>query len=39
MKLSILIPMFNEEDTLENIVGRVFEIAYGIDLERLATEP
>jgi glycosyltransferase involved in cell wall biosynthesis len=31
MKLSILIPMYNEEDTLEKIVGRVFEVDYGID--------
>ena len=31
MKLSILIPMFNEEDTLEQIVGRVFEVDYGVD--------
>ena len=31
MKLSILIPMFNEEDTLETIVDRVFDVDYGVD--------
>jgi glycosyltransferase involved in cell wall biosynthesis len=31
MKLSILIPMFNEEDTLEKLVGRVFDVDYGVD--------
>ncbi len=34
MKLSILIPMFNEEDTIEEIVGRVFDVDYEVeDLE------
>ena len=31
MKLSILIPMFNEEDTLEELVGKVFDVDYGVD--------
>ena len=31
MKLSILIPMFNEEDTLEKLVGKVFDVDYGVD--------
>lgn len=31
MKLSILIPMFNEESTIETIVGRVFDVDYGVD--------
>ena len=31
MKLSILIPMFNEEDTIEEIVERVFDVDYGVD--------
>lgn len=34
MKLSILIPMFNEEDTLDAIVDRVFDVDYEVeDLE------
>jgi len=31
MKLSILIPMYNEEDTLEQIVARVFEVDYEVE--------
>jgi len=31
MKLSILIPMFNEEATLEKIIDRVFAVDYGVD--------
>ncbi len=31
MKLSILIPMYNEEDTLETIVERVLDVDYGVD--------
>lgn len=31
MKLSILIPMYNEEATLEKIVGRVFAVDYGVE--------
>jgi len=31
MKLSILIPMYNEEATLEQIVARIFEVDYGVD--------
>ena len=31
MKLSILIPMYNEEDTLEKVVGKVFAVDYGVD--------
>jgi glycosyltransferase involved in cell wall biosynthesis len=31
MKLSILMPMYNEEDTLETIVDRVLGVDYGVD--------
>ena len=31
MKLSILIPMYNEEATLEKIVGRVFAVDYSVE--------
>ena len=31
MKLSILIPMYNEEQTLERIVGRVFDVDYDVE--------
>jgi len=31
MKLSILIPTYNEEDTLEQIVARVFEVDYEVE--------
>lgn len=31
MKLSILIPMYNEETTLEKIIGRVLAVDYGVD--------
>jgi len=31
MKLSILIPMYNEEQTLEKIVGRVFDVDYDVE--------
>jgi len=31
MKLSILIPMYDEEQTLEKIVGRVFDVDYDVE--------